>query len=289
MVAPARLAAAAAAARPDPGGVSWRIHREVALLLGWGAAILLQVAHPLVARAVADHSDFRRDWRAPWRRLHRTVGAMLALTFGTADDVAAAARRITGVHGRVDGTLPAPEGPFPAGTVYSARDPALLTWVHATCLDAFARTYALYVGPLSAADHDRYCLEASGAEELLGAPAGSFPRSGVELERYLAAMLASGEVTVTDTARALAADLLRPPLVAPLAPLLRLSTIGLLPHPIREQYGFPWDARRQTALRVGGRVVRGALRLTPPVLRHWPHARAAFRRESTGPRPERAR
>jgi len=35
-------------------------------LLGGGTAVLLQVAHPLVAVGVADHSDYRRDL---WSRL----------------------------------------------------------------------------------------------------------------------------------------------------------------------------------------------------------------------------
>ena len=38
--------------------VAWRIHRETALLLGGPRALLLQLAHPLVAQGVADHSEF---------------------------------------------------------------------------------------------------------------------------------------------------------------------------------------------------------------------------------------
>jgi hypothetical protein len=33
--------------------VSWTIHRETVLLLGWGRAILMQLAHPLVAQGVS--------------------------------------------------------------------------------------------------------------------------------------------------------------------------------------------------------------------------------------------
>jgi len=31
------------------------------MLAGWGRAILLQLAHPLVGQGVADHSGFARD------------------------------------------------------------------------------------------------------------------------------------------------------------------------------------------------------------------------------------
>ena len=38
--------------------------------LGGGPAVLLQVAHPLVAAGVVAHSDYRDDL---WRRLRRTL------------------------------------------------------------------------------------------------------------------------------------------------------------------------------------------------------------------------
>src|SRR5438046_658772 len=38
-----------------------RVSREPAVLFGGGCALLLEVAHPLVAAGVAEHSDFRRD------------------------------------------------------------------------------------------------------------------------------------------------------------------------------------------------------------------------------------
>src|SRR5947207_4976533 len=105
--------------------VSWLVHRERLLLLGWGRAILLQFAHPLVAQAVADHSGFRAERLGGWRRLHRTLGAMLRLTFGDADDVARTARRINGVHATVRGGLTRDAAGFAGGTAYSASDPAL--------------------------------------------------------------------------------------------------------------------------------------------------------------------
>src|SRR5207247_929578 len=41
--------------------------------LGGGTAVLLQVAHPLVAAGVAAHSDYQHDL---WRRLARTLRAL---------------------------------------------------------------------------------------------------------------------------------------------------------------------------------------------------------------------
>jgi uncharacterized protein (DUF2236 family) len=273
------------AALPE-NSVSWRIHREVALLLGWGSAILLQFAHPLVARGVADHSGFRGDARASWRRLHRTLGAMLALTFGGEEGAAQAARGINAIHDRVQGRLARAEGPYPAGTTYSAHDPELLRWVHATCLVMFMDAYERYVTPLHPAERDRYCAESAEVERLLGIPAGFLPRSVAELEAYRDRMLASGCIAVTDTARALAHDLLDPPVMrwlGPVAWLYRVTAIGPLPPAIRDAYGFRWARRDRAAFGLIAAVVRRGLPLLPSALRHWPAARAARRRGASAP------
>ncbi|HMH52818.1 MAG TPA: oxygenase MpaB family protein [Candidatus Acidoferrum sp.] len=265
--------------------ISWTIHRETVLLLGWGRAILMQFAHPLVASGVAEHSAFRAEAFGGWRRLHRTLGAMLALTFGERDDAQQAADRINAIHERVHGRLPDAAGPFAAGTRYSACDPALLAWVHATLVDSFLLAYGLYVRPLSAAERDAYCAESAGIESLLRIPPGTLPRTAAALASYVADRLASGEIHVTDTARALARGVLHPPMSAPAWPALavmRLATIGLLPPALRDAYGFPWNTRRAAALRVSMMAIRSVLPIVPPVLRHWPAARAAMRRATTG-------
>ena len=276
----------AVADRPEPDGiagrgVAWTIHRERVLLAGWGRAILLQIAHPMVARGVAEHSAFTTE---PWgrlRRLHRTLRSMLALTFGPAEEASAAASRINAIHDRVHGRLGEPAGGAPAGAGYTAHDPALLTWVHATLLDSFLLAYRLFVGPISPAAADRYCGEASGIEMHLGIPAGHLPRTEAHLHDYLETMLASGAIEVTDTARGLSREILAPSASRVLGPALWLAalpTVGLLPPTVRAAYGLSWDRRRERALRVLAAVTRRALPLAPPALRYWAVARRAERR-----------
>jgi len=122
---------------PGPGSISWRVNREAALLLGGGRALLMQVAHPLVAAGVAEHSDFQRD---PLARLNRTMELSLALTFGSREEVRAAARQINRTHERV------------SGIGYQALDPELLLWVHATLIDSALLSYRTFVGPLTTAE-----------------------------------------------------------------------------------------------------------------------------------------
>lgn len=271
--------------RPSGGSVAWKINSEVVLLLGWSPAILLQVAHPLVAAGVTEHSLFLTDPAGRPRRLRRTLNTMLDLTFGTPDEVDRAARGINRIHDRVQGELRADAGPFQAGRSYSAHDPELLRWVHCTVLDVFPKAYELYVGPLSPAEKDRYCAEASQVAPLLGIPDGYLPTSMAELGAYLDRMLASGEITPSAQSRVLAREIYMPQaptVAAPFVWLAQLPMVGLLPPSIREAYGFPWDARRERLLRDTARLARPLLALTPTLLRHWPAARRAFARAPIG-------
>ncbi len=81
--------------------------------LGGGPAVLLQVAHPLVAAGVVRHSDYRGDL---WRRLGRTLRALYLITYGTRAEAERAAEAVRTVHSRVQGKTDVQLGPFPPGT-----------------------------------------------------------------------------------------------------------------------------------------------------------------------------
>jgi uncharacterized protein (DUF2236 family) len=266
-----------ATASVAPGAtVSYAINAERLTLLAWTRAILLQLAHPLVAAGVAEHSSFRGSPLKAVARLHHTVRAMLALTFGDERARAAAIDAIMAIHRRVRGVLPVGVGPFPAGTPYSAEDPALVLWVHATLLDSLPLVYGHAVRPLSGAEHDRYCEEAGWVAVALGARDADVPRTWNALQTYLNSSYASGAIVVGPQARELSAAILRPPLSTVVAPATwanRLVTVGLLPEGIRRQYGFSWDEQQQrTMMRVLGAVA--LLRsFTPRALAWWPEAR----------------
>ena len=263
-------------AHADVGTVASKLQKEIILLLAWGPAILLQLAHPLVAQGVADHSSFRSErWGRP-RRLYRTIEAMLGLSFGTEGEAQAVAAHINAIHDRVHGQLREGVGIFPAGTSYSAHDPALLAWVHATLVAMNLRVYDAFVAPLGAADKDRYCVETSTIEPYFGIPAGLLPRSFRELEQYMAGKFESGEIAVSNVARLLARTIV-PRRTNPALGLVRLTTIGMLPPRIRDGYGFAWGPRREAMLRLSARLIHRLLPLTPPVVRYWPAARAALR------------
>ena len=249
------------------------VHRERLVLLGWGRAIAMQFAHPLVAAAVGDHSSFGSGRLARFQRLHGTVRAMLSLTFGDEPAAFATARGINAIHDRVHGVLKVDAGRFKAGTPYSAHDPVLLHWVLMTLLDSIPMVYARVVGPLSSEEQDRYCQESARLGRWLGIPEDMLPQSMDEVRTEVARVMASGDLVVTDTARELLRDVLYPPFQLaywPAAHVTRLSTIGLLDSRLREQYGLAWTDRDARALDRWTRRLRALRSVAPDRIRHWP-------------------
>jgi uncharacterized protein (DUF2236 family) len=273
--------------RPDrvlgfygPDSRMWRINREAVLLGAGPAATLLQVAHPLIAEGVAQHSDFLVD---PFGRLRRTLGTTMALVFGDGAAADRALRTLNGIHASVRGTVTDAEVARVAGAeAYRALDPELLLWVQATLIVTSVRAYRAWVGPLSDAEADGFWAEARSVGTRMGIPLRVSPSDWPALTGYWQRMLApDGPIQVTATARALAPTLVRPPL--PLAPgwcvdLLALPGMGLLPPRIRDAFGIPWGSRRERSAHVLGRGVRLWTRTVTAGWRSVPEARAADRR-----------
>jgi len=252
--------------------VAQLINRERVVVLGWGRAILLQLAHPLVAAGVSAHSGFPVHRLGRVRRLHGTIGAMLEFASGDERRARAAAARINAIHDRVNGRMRDAARGYPPGAQYSASDPDLLRWVHATLLDSMPLAYERFVGPMGDGWRDRYCEESAGVARLLRMPEAGAIRTAAELDAYLHGMLGGPAIQVTPSARGVARPLLYPPLADPTRPaawMVRLVTLGLLPPAIRSQYGFPWSPARERALAAFTLLVRGGLRLTPTFLRYW--------------------
>lgn len=272
--------------RYGPASEAWQLNREAMLLLGAGPrALLLQLAHPSVAAGVADHSDFRAD---PWRRLAGTLRSYLTIVYGTTAAANAEIRRLNALHRGI------------VGQGYSARDPALSMWVHATLVDSTISVYDAWLEPLSEARRAAFYAETRPIGRAFGVPEDLLPADIAAFEAYMGAMLGpAGPVRVSPVARELAGIVLRPPL-APLAPLVPGPTasvartlarippgayswtlwpsVGLLPASVRDDYGLAWGRRERavSAWLVAG--WRGWRPLLPAGFRQMPKALAADRR-----------
>ena len=226
--------------------------------------MLLQVAHPLVAAGVVQHSDFRRDL---WRRLIRTLGALYLITYGSKEEADRAGQAVQAVHEHVRGKTLDRLGRFPAGTRYSASDPELQLWVHATLVESSLAAYQRFVRRLAREEQERYYREMSVVARLFGVPVEVLPRSLSEFREYFSAQIAGGTITVTLPARAVADVIVEARLPAPmrvLVPAHRLATAGLLPERLRREYGLRWSPLHELALPLAARSMR--LTATPVLL-----------------------
>jgi uncharacterized protein (DUF2236 family) len=256
--------------------IARRINAERLVLLGWSRSILLQMAHPLIAAGVADHSHFRSGARTAVARLRGTIRSMLALAYGDAAAYSRSIATIQAIHTRVHGRLRVATGVFPAGTPYSAEDPALVLWVHVTFIESVLLVYERLIGPVSAADRDAYCDEAAGVALALGARAHDVPRTWDALERCLAAEYASGRIAVGEDARLVADAVLFPPwsfVTGAPAWINRVVTLGLLPAPVREQYRYSWGPARDRQFDRAMRAMRAVRSVLPARVAWWPEAR----------------
>jgi uncharacterized protein (DUF2236 family) len=237
-------------------GAAWRVGRELALLLGGGRALLLQVAHPLVAAGVAEHSDYRRD---PWKRLEGTMNAVWAVVFGSRAQADRAVARVRAMHSRV-------QGHTAEGTPYSALDPELLMWVHATLVDTALLVYGQWVRPLRPGEEAGYYEEMKVAARLFGTPDEVMPATLGDFRAYMQEMLDGPTISAGETAREIAAAVMHPPLPLPLRPAMEVAnliTAGLMPPRLRQEYGLAWDPARAALV---GTWRTGARRLLMPLL-----------------------
>lgn len=262
-----------------PDSVSWKVNREWVVLLGGTRAVLMQIAHPLVALGVSNHSSYMTD---PFGRAERTFVLGEYLTFGATRKARKAAQTINNLHKHVHGHLPMSAGDFAQGTRYDARDPELLLWVHATLVDTLLLSYKVFVGPLTQAEEEQYYQESKGVAHLLGLPPTQMPVGIDDLKQYVHEMVHSDRLAPTLQARELAYQTLFPPASSALRPLMHLNlniTNALLPQPLREIYSFEWSKGQQRAFELSARSLRLVLPHVPAALRELPLTRRLMRGE----------
>ncbi|MBI3751260.1 MAG: DUF2236 domain-containing protein [Chloroflexi bacterium] len=285
-----------------PGTEAWRLNREAMLLLGAGPrALLLQLAHPLVAEGVAQHSDFRAD---PWSRLAATLRSYLRIVYGTSEVARGEIRRLTELHRAIRGPVTDAAARARHGSRYTARDPELSLWVHATLVDSTIAAYDAWVEPLPPSRRAAFYAETLAVGRAFGIADALLPRDVDAFDAYVEGMLgAGGPIVVGDLARELGGVVLSPPLgpalealggpsptLAPLLDALPAATyrwvlwpaIGLLPPSIRDGYGLRWGLRERAVAAWLVTSWRAWRPMLPAAFRTMPQALAADRRVGAG-------
>jgi uncharacterized protein (DUF2236 family) len=238
-----------------PASMTRRIDREAAIFLGAGRALLLQLAHPWVAAAVAKHS---RTFADPIGRFHRTFDVVFTMVFGSLDRALAAARHLHHRHATIVGHLPEASGPFESGSPYRANEIAALRWVHATLVDTALVVHDLILPPLSVEARERYWAESRLFGALFGLASTDLPADWESFAAYNAAMMQSDTLSVSAAAREVAGQIfaggrpwLRPPR------WYQVLSAQMLPDQLRMRFGFTFDERdRKAAERALARIRR---------------------------------
>jgi uncharacterized protein (DUF2236 family) len=215
------------------------VGQEGLLIASGGTASLLQTAHPKIAQGVYDHSHHTAD---PLGRLGRTLQWSYAVIFGSREEAERLSAVVAKMHEKV------------TGPGYRAADPELQVWVQATLFAVAVDAYqAIFRREFALDELERYYRQSKVFATILGCPEELPPATYTDFRDYYATMLA--ELQITAESRAIADQLLHPRL--PLGRLnepglaaLRLITAGLMPEPIRAQYGLPWDAARARRYRL---------------------------------------
>jgi uncharacterized protein (DUF2236 family) len=222
-----------------PGSITWQVNRESALFLGAGRAALLQLAHPWVAAALAQHSNLLHDAVG---RFHSTFRVIYTMLFGTRAQAVEASRQLYQRHTGIAGELA-------HGEHYQANEVAALTWVHATLVESAMLAYDFVLTPLTPAQREQYYAESKRMAALFGIPAEALPQDWAAFARYTAEMFDSPRLSVDAQALALGRSVLsgvgtwlRPP------HWYQAITAYWMPSRLRTAFALSYGAREQKAV-----------------------------------------
>ena len=228
-----------------PASLTWRIDREAVIFLGAGRALLLQLAHPWVAAAIAEHS---RTFADPIGRLHRTFDVVFTMVFGSLDQALAAARHLHQRHATIVGLLPEAIGPFDKRSPYCANEVSALRWIHATLVETALMAHHLILPALSIDERERYWAESRLFGALFGLTPVDLPADWASFVAYNETMVRSDILSVSTAAREVAGQVfsgggtwLRPPR------WYQALSVQMLPERLRMGFGLPFDEHERRA------------------------------------------
>jgi len=266
-----------------PDSLTWRYF---GLMVGfaYGAVPqLLQVMHPVLGHGVDEHSNVKDD---PFDRLIRSMGPIYGVIYD-GPDAAATAVAVRGFHERITGVLP-------NGERYSALNPEVFHWAHATFVHALIYGSSTVLGPFTRAEQERLYAESVEWYRLYGMTMRNVPETLDAFDAYWQHYV-EDVLDYTPAAQWLLATFKAPPpppgfgwVPRPLWRLVRrpvghtavVYASGLLPPPAREKLGLPWGRLQYAQYELIRRALRMSVRVTPVRYRYHPRPLAGWRREA---------
>ncbi|KAL2824454.1 hypothetical protein BJY01DRAFT_165207 [Aspergillus pseudoustus] len=234
-----------------------KVVSEAIILGGGAAAILLQVAHPVVAKGVDYHSSFATR---PVDRLRTTMTYVYSMLFGTAKEK----KKIIELTHRAHASV--------KGADYTADDPAAQLWVAATLYAVGIDLYEQVFGAMDEEKAEALYREYVVLGASLRVPVDMWPKTREAFWIYWDEQLASFEIT--DEAKHVASELLYNPKLPfyfkALMPTVRLFTTELLPPRLREAYGLKSNKRRRALYKSTMLVTKATYPFVPRAIRTYP-------------------
>ncbi|OXM52591.1 oxygenase MpaB family protein [Amycolatopsis alba] len=246
------------------GTAAWRYFGDFRTGLLAGQVLVLQVAHPVVAAGVRDHSDYVED---PWTRLMRTAASLSIYVYGGPEGARYEADRLRALHREFTGV-------DADGRRYGALNPHAYAWVHATLVMAPVDTQRFYGTPMTPSELDEYYAQMSDVGRILGLREQDLPSTWPEFERYYADMIDGfGPNDTISTLFETFRTVEKPWRWLPGKSWARIRRGQLfliratLPPVLRERLGLQWTERDQRRFDRFRAVARVAVGLVPTTLR----------------------
>ncbi|KAL2827264.1 hypothetical protein BJY01DRAFT_255764 [Aspergillus pseudoustus] len=246
------------------------VAKEGIALAAGAAAILLQIAHPMVGQGVADHSTFasRTISRTQYTQMY-----IFTMIFGTAEERAAMKAWVDRAHSRVKGEVQTGERKNEA---YDAMNPELQLWVAATIYASMVSMYEKVYGELPPLKAELVYQAFACMGTSLQVPKEMWPVDRSAFKIYWDDMIAN-QLTVTPDARGVLEELFHPkglplwarPIAWVLLPIVRPLTIEQLPPNIRDGFGLKSTRSTRAIAGMFMSTVAVTYPLTPGFIRHW--------------------
>lgn len=247
------------------GCAAWRYFGDFRAILLAGQVLVLQVAHPVVAAGVREHSDYTED---PWTRLARTAASLSIYVYGGPAAAASEARRLWELHRGFTGVRA-------DGRRYSALDPHAYAWVHATLVKMAVDTQDFFGRGMSTVDREEYYAQMREVGRLLGVPERLLPADWTSFTAYYDEMVdgLGPNETVTTLLHTITAvpkplrllpDRWWPPLRDAQARGQLFLIKATLPPRLRERLGLEWTDEQQRRFDRFRRAVRIFAGAVPP-------------------------
>jgi uncharacterized protein (DUF2236 family) len=263
-----------------PDSLTWKLFGDWRGLLQGPWAGSMQNMHPQLGAAVTEHSIFFTE-RIP--RLFRSLYPIGGVVFD-GDRAPETAAEVRDYHIPIKGV-------DEQGRRYSALNPDVFYWAHATFFMGTIRTAEYFGNGLTEAEKRQLFDEHITWFAMYGMSMRPVPATWAEFEAYWDRMCRD-VLENTDAARAVLdlSAMPKPPTAQWIPDWLWLSylrvtgpfavwlTVGLYDLPVRELMGYRWSARDERLHFLFGRAVSLAFRCLPRRRRMHPRARAGWDR-----------